>query len=211
MESLRLDARQSIDGSPAPWGYYALEGSVLRAHIPDDPWAAESILRIGYQVAALRQGGILVHGSGVRYGDRCVVAMGPSGAGKSTLAALCARSELGASLMSDEVILLHPDGWAAGTPFRSTLEVPGSPDIARLRGVFLLEKGDREQVEPLPAHTATAALMSQVFRPIEGEATVAEIFQRLGAVLSTAGVFRLTFRKHEAVGAFVRDWVHAGH
>src|SRR5258708_15137748 len=34
-----------------------------RAEIPDDVWAAESVLRIAWQVVTQRQGGVLMHGT----------------------------------------------------------------------------------------------------------------------------------------------------
>ncbi len=83
-----LNGGRKLESNMAPWGFYALEGDRVLAHIPDDKWAAEAVLRIAWQVATFRLGGILMHGCGLDFGGAGVAAIGHSGAGKSTLSAL---------------------------------------------------------------------------------------------------------------------------
>ena len=205
VSSISADVAYPLEGSLAPWGSYAVEGDVLLAHIPDDPFAAESVLRVAYQIVSMHQGGILLHGAGVAFADRGVAAVGPSGAGKSTLASLCVLA--GGRLLTDEVVQLFPDGSAFGTPFRSNAENVGSPGGVKLRSLLLLRKGTTERVEVLESAKALPALMGQLFRPVPGGISPAEAFRRLGTVVDCVGVRELTFRRDPAVGGFLKDWL----
>lgn len=201
-----------FDGSPAPWGFFLLEPEVLWCHIPDDPYAAESVLRIAWQVATWRQGGFLAHGCGLRFGDRSVAAIGVSGAGKSTLAALASGPPANAKLLSDEIVQLFPDGRCFGTPFRSNVENVGSHDGAPLATLLVLEKGNHEQVTNVEPASVFAELAGNLYRSAVAEVSPRGLVQRLLALVERVGVRRLTFRKDAAVGPFLAEWVsrHAG-
>lgn len=200
-------AELPIDGLESRLGSYRVEGDRILVRIIDDPLAAEAALRILWHVAIARQGGVLVHASGVLFGEEGVVALGPSGAGKSTFAALCTAA--GGRLMSDEIIALYPDGSAHGTPFRSDNPAPGCPDRVRLRSLFLLEKGGEERLSPVEPSEAIAALLSQCFRSNDGELSGAETMKRLAPLIDDPGVHRLRFRKHLDAGRFVKEWLGA--
>jgi hypothetical protein len=202
-----LSDGRALEGSNAPWGSCTVEGDRVRAHIPDDMWAAEAVLRIAWQTATHRQGGFLVHGCGVAFGDRAVTAIGASGAGKSTLAMLCSGAPAQALVLTDEISQLFPDGWSGGTPFRSSLGKVGSPLRVRLATLLLLEKGDHEAVAPVPAEEAAPAILSQLYRTATDEVRQAELVRRALLLIERVGVYRLTFRKDPAVGSFLRDWV----
>ncbi|MBX7097495.1 MAG: hypothetical protein K1X89_07280 [Myxococcaceae bacterium] len=206
--ALHGERAQPLSGSQAPWGYVACEGRELRALIPDDVWAAESVLRLAWQRLTVEQGGVLMHGSAVGFGAGGVAAIGQSGAGKSTLAALCAHPPGRATLLTDEIVQLLPDGTLFGSPFRSNHENVGAPGPVALRGLLLLEKGNREALTPVGTEEACAVLFAQLFWvPFPGAPAVSELRRRVLALIASVGVFRLTFRKDVAVGAFLRDWV----
>ncbi|MFZ5468728.1 MAG: potassium transporter TrkH [Myxococcota bacterium] len=194
-------------GSLAPWGFYTLQGDELLCQIPDDPFAAESVLRIAYHVATVRAGGLLVHASAIAFDKCAVAAVGPSGAGKSTLANLCASAEGKGKLLTDEIVQLFPEGLCAGTPFRSNHENVGSPGLYRLTSLLLLEKGSQERIDPVASHRGMPALLSQVFRSEALELSNAEVLRRLADTVEASGLHRLTFRNDAAVGPFLRQWV----
>jgi hypothetical protein len=202
-----LQDGRPLEGSNAPWGSCKVEGDRVRAHIPDDMWAAESVLRIAWQTATHRQGGFLVHGCGVAFGEHAVTAIGQSGAGKSTLAMLCSQPPGQALVLTDEISQLSPEGWIGGTPFRSSLGNVGSPKRVRLVTMLLLEKGDHEALEAVPPAEAAPAILSQLYRTATDEVRQAELVRRALALIDRVGVHRLTFRKDAAVGAFLREWV----
>src|SRR5712664_3826573 len=89
VQQLESSSATPLDGLSPGAGIYAVEGNEIFVRIPRSAASAEASLRAVFQVATLRQGGLLVHGSGVAFDGRAVVAVGQSGAGKSTLARLC--------------------------------------------------------------------------------------------------------------------------
>lgn len=194
-----------LSGSLAPWGFYGVDGSRVEARIPDDVFAAEAVLRVACQLAAVRQGGIVVHGCGVRMGDRAFVASGPSGAGKSTCARLSVAA--GATLLSDEIMGLLPSGEAFGTPFRSDPDLRGSPGVFLLEKVLFLNKGSDEHFDDIDERAALLRLVEQVYRPLPELLSFGDAFVRAGAVLAKVGASVLTFRKHEDAGQFLVEWL----
>jgi hypothetical protein len=212
---LRAEALAEGPGTPLdprrPSGpRFHIEGDVVRVEPPQAFLDTELALRVGLQLATLRQGGLLLHGAGVAFQERAVVALGPSGAGKSTFTRLCAR-EAGAEVLSDEVVGLYPGAHVEGSPFCSDLDLPASRARARLAAVLLLEKGHEERLEGVAAQEAIPAMMAQVFRPLPGEASPGEVLQRLVRITGAVAVRRFIFRKDAAAAGFVRDWLHGWH
>lgn len=185
---------------------FLIEAGQVRVEPPREELETELALRVGLQLATLRQGGLLLHAAGVAFGERGVVAIGPSGAGKSTFTRLCARAA-GAEVLSDEVLALYPEGRVEGSPFCSDLDLPSSRARARLAAVLLLHKGSEERLEEVAPQEALTAMLGQVFRPLPGEASPREVLQRLARIVEQTTLRRFVFRKHEAAAGFVRDWL----
>jgi hypothetical protein len=185
---------------------FRVQGDVVHVEPPQAELDTELALRVGMQLATLRQGGLLLHAAGVAFQGRGVVAIGPSGAGKSTFTRLSVQAA-GAEVLSDEVVALYPEGRVEGSPFCSDLDLPSSLARARLAAVLLLEKGSEERLEEVSAEEAIAALMGQVFRPLPGEASPGDILQRLARITEHVPLRRFVFRKHEAAAGFIRGWL----
>jgi hypothetical protein len=185
---------------------FLVEGDVVRVEPPQAELDTELALRVGMQLATLRQGGLLLHAAGVAFQGRGVVALGPSGAGKSTFTRLCMQAA-GAEVLSDEVVALYPEGRVEGSPFCSELDLPSSLARARLVAVLLLQKGPEERMEEVSAQEAITALMGQVFRPLPGEASPGDVLQRLARIIEPVVLRRFVFRKDEAAAGFVREWL----
>jgi len=184
-----------------------LTGDVLRCDVPDEVFSAEAVIRLAWLIAAVRQGGVLMHGCSVGWDGRGVAAIGVSTAGKSTLARLCAGSPGNADLLTDEIVQLMPGGICFGTPFRSNVENVGQPGPVKLRSLLLLTKGPHEAVEPADTVVALRELLPQLFWFDTGEGSLGEQKRRLLSVVDTVGVQRLTFRKDPAVGPFLKQWL----
>ena len=194
-------------GTPAAWGSCRVnDGNVLEASIPDDPYAAESVLRAAFHLVTTRAGGILIHASGVAFGEMALVAVGPSGAGKSTFAEL-ALGAPGSVLLSDEIVALFPNGECFGTPFRSSLTVPGSPVGRRLHSLFTLAKESREEIRHVAPSVGVAAVLRQVYRSSVEPLGSADLFERVSSIVRKVGVRELAFRKDPAVAGFLSDWI----
>ena len=200
-----LENGRALEGSPAPWGFYRVTGELLEAHIPDDKWAAESVLRIAWQLSTFRQGGVLMHGCGFAWGDSGFAAIGHSTAGKSTLARLSCGAPGNATLLTDEIVQLFPEGRLFGTPFRSDTEQPGAPGDVRLHALLLLDKGSDERLVAEEPARALPELLGQLYRGSSEEVSQAESVRRVMRLVDRVGVQRLTFRKDPAVGPFLRS------
>lgn len=186
------------------FGEASLSASAITVRINETKWAAEAALRVVFQVSIARQGGLLLHSSSVRFGDKAIVAVGHSTAGKSTLAALC--REAGGQLLSDEMTALFPDGTVYGTPFRSSDPTPGHPGPAKLGLFVLLDKAPHEALSPIPPEKALPRILEQVYRGYDGgELTPARILERVAGAMNVCPPQVLSFRKHPDAGHFVRQ------
>lgn len=209
--TIRLLRRTALEGDSVALamqgrslGRIVLSGSELLAAPAVGPFAAEACLRVGYQISIARQGGLLLHASSVRFGDKAIVAVGHSTAGKSTLAALC--REAGGQLLSDEMTALFPDGTVYGTPFRSSDPTPGHPGPAKLGLFVLLDKAPHEALSPIPPEKALPRILEQVYRGYDGgELTPARILERVAGAMNVCPPQVLSFRKHPDAGHFVRQ------
>jgi hypothetical protein len=210
---LVLEAGRVPEGEGAPLDprhpsgpRFRVAGERVRVEPPQQELDTELALRVGMQLATLRQGGLLLHAAGVAFQGRAVVAIGPSGAGKSTFTRLCAQAA-GAEVLSDEVLALYPEGRVEGSPFCSDLDLPSTLARATLVAVLLLHKGGEERMEDVSPQEAVTAMLGQVFRPLPGEASPGEVLQRLAGLSQRVALRRVVFRKHEAAAGFVRDWL----
>lgn len=195
------------DTLPSGKVIYAETAGGVSARLPRDLWSGEFLLRTAWYLSTLRQGGLLVHSSGLAFGDQAVVAIGQSGAGKSTLARLCVAG--GAQLLSDEMVQLLPRGPRAwGTPFRSDFRGPGSPGGQRIATLLVLHQATEERMTATALPEVLATLMSQLYvLPGHPGTSESELRRRLLGIVDQVSVHRLSFRKDEAVGPFLKNWL----
>ncbi len=205
--SLTVRRHASLEGTAidAPLGRctFKLEGDTLDVAVEDGVFRGELILRLAWYLLATRQGAVLIHACALREGDVAVVAAGKSGDGKSTLSRLGVGA--GLRLLTDEVVMLFPDGRVCGTPFRSDFENAGQPGLVRARYFFALEKAPQEQLKDLSALAATQLAMAQCFDVAEVALPRPEVRRRLLQFLASVELRTLAFRKDPAAGHFVRD------
>ena len=107
-------------------------------------------------------------------------------------------------LLTDEVVMLFPDGRVCGTPFRSDFENAGRPGLVKAAYFFALEKAASEQLKDLSALAATQLAMAQCFDVAEVALPRPEVRRRLLQFLSNVELRTLAFRKDPAAGHFVR-------
>lgn len=188
----------------APLGECRFEWSdgQLRVEVEDGVSRGELVLRLAYYLCAVGQGAVLIHACALRRGDVALVASGKSGNGKSTLSRLGVGA--GLELLTDEVVMLFPDGRVSGTPFRSDFVHAGTPGVTRARYFLALSKTPYEALEPLAPLTAAQLATSQCFELPEVALPRPEARRRLLAFLAHVEPRTLAFRKDPVAGEFVR-------
>ena len=194
-----------ILGSAGLGGEEARAVGVKLVAIEDGVFRGELILRLAWYLAATRQGAVLIHACALKEGDQAIVASGKSGDGKSTLSRLGVGA--GMQLLTDEVVMLFPDGRVCGTPFRSDFENAGQPGLVKAKYFFALEKAQNEELKELSALAATQLAMAQCFDVAEVALPRAEVRKRLLAFLGNVEVRTLAFRKAPEAGTFLRGLI----
>jgi len=198
-------ALESREG--APHGFASWAGPALEFSGPPLPTFGLAALRGAWAAAAAAAGGTLLHGAGLLYRGEGLVVTGPPDAGKSTCAGLALAA--GASLLSDELVVLFPDGTVQGTPFCSSLRAPSSPERVRCAALLTLDKAGGESVSPAAPAAFAHTLLSQVWSP---EGLGLPLAEARAAALSCAGQAfcgTFAFRKHPDAGRFLLEWLDA--
>jgi len=204
--SLLVRRHAALEGTSidAPLGKctFVHQETSLDVAVDDGPFRGELILRLAWYLVGTSQGAVLIHANALTDGSRALVAAGKSGDGKSTLARLAQGA--GLQLLTDEVVMLFPDGRVSGTPFRSDFDNVGQPGLVRARYFFALEKAQAEEVKPLSAINAVQLAMAQCFDVAEVALPRAEVRRRLLAFLGNVELGTFAFRKDPAAGEFAR-------
>jgi hypothetical protein len=163
-------------------------------------YIVDSLLRIVITLLALERDALLIHGSGVRVGDRALVCFGPSGVGKTTVARSVDRKDV----LCDEMMLLYADGdgvRVASTPFHGDLGFC-QPGTAPLYALVRLRHGERDRAEPLSAGQAAHTLLNSVLFFCKDEA-LADSLLGLALRISNGRTYSLTFRRETHVPTFI--------
>ena len=167
----------------------------------------ENVLRPLLAARLLATGGLLVHSAAVNGS----LFAGRSGDGKSTIARL--GLEAGLPVLSDDLNALVPDGEyfaIAPLPFTGDLETHEvSNEQTPLRGVFGLEKGDREEVRPMTLAATVSLLVRCAPYVNQDPLRMPLLLDRAAAVAAGTTRGMLTFRRDGHVWPILDVGLHA--
>lgn len=142
-----------------------------------------------------RARGVEVHGCGlVDRGTGGHLFLGHSGAGKSTTARLW-RSFRAAHVLSDDRIILREQSneiWMHGTPWHGEAGF-ASPEKTKVKKIFVLEHGDRNEILPLPQARAVAELFARCFPPFYCHGPLAFTLSFLHQITNCVPCYRFRF------------------
>ncbi|MGV3621888.1 MAG: hypothetical protein ACO1OB_13775 [Archangium sp.] len=205
--TLTVRRHSHLEGTPisAPLGdcvFRRDDDAHLDVQVEDGMFRGELVLRLAWYLCATGQGAVLIHASAVKSEHSALVACGKSGDGKSTLSRLSV--EAGLTLLTDEVVMLFPDGTVSGTPFRSDFDHAGTPGLTRAKYFVALHKAQLEEFKALSALDAVQLAMSQCFDVAEVALPRVEVRRRLLAFLSNVEPRTFSFRKDVEAGRFVK-------
>lgn len=164
-----------------------------------NPYSVDTVLRIVHSLVLAEQGGFLLHAaSAVRFG-RAFLFTGISGAGKTTISRLAPPD---AEVLTDEISYVRP--WkmgyrAYGTPFAGELARVGANLSAPVAGLYFLEKGPVNRLEPMDKLAATRALLRNILFFAHDGRLVKRVFDAAFEFVSRVTVARLVFTPDDRV------------
>lgn len=177
---------------------------------------------LGYPLADLvfqhhlaRRGGLVLHACGVVDAGRALVFLGASGAGKSTLARLWRRHAPGATVLSDDRVVLRRAGgrlhatgqtrsWRAfGTPWHGEAAFAEAAS-APLAALFFLRQANRHEAAALAPVAAAAELFARSFPPLFDRVGLGRTLASCTAIARAVPAFELRFRRDAAALATAR-------
>ena len=142
---------------------------------------------------AARYGVILFHSSAVAVDGKAYIFAAKSGTGKSTHAALW-RELLGekAVMINDDKPLIRLDGekfTVYGTPWNGKHKL-GRNISARLSGICILSRGEKNEIEKISPSDALPGLLVQTFRPTDADDT-AKVLQIVLKMAQSVPVYKM--------------------
>ena len=141
-----------------------------------------------------REGGILLHASGLSFCEQGYVFTGPSGAGKSTIAELFA--DRGATVLSDErvIVRMRDAGFVLfGTPWVGSGQYAANAS-APMTALYCIQHGqERHQIETLKPSTVITRMLQQAFLPHWDRAGVETTLEVLTSLTTAMPCRKLAF------------------
>jgi len=142
--------------------------------------------------------GVEVHGCGLVDAEAgSYLFVGHSGAGKSTTTRLW-TSVRNASVLSDDRIILRRQGkqiWMYGTPWHGEAGYASS-ERAKLRSIFILEHGERNEIISLPQGRAIAELFTRCFLAFHNPGVIQSVLSYLHSVTTMVPCYQYRFVPH---------------
>ena len=139
--------------------------------------------------------GVEVHACGIAdSGGDGFLFLGQSGAGKSTMARLW-EDQPGITVLSDDRIIIRRKGgnlWIHGTPWHGDAR-SSFPGCARLKLVFFLDKGVRNELIPLSPSESSGRLFACSFPPFYSRDAVEFTLSFLGKIVEQTSCYELRF------------------
>lgn len=158
-----------------------------------NPYAIDTALRIVHSLILAREGGLLMHAASAIRNGKAFLFTGVSGAGKTTISRLAPAD---ATVLTDEISYLTRNGHgyiAHGTPFAGELAKVGENVRAPLAGLYLLQKGPENTIEPVRGSPAVRSLMENVLFFAHDPELVSMVFESVCELVRCTPVYRLTF------------------
>lgn len=178
----------------AEWDSRTRRGWVRQA---PNPYAIDTVLRIVHSLVLAEEGGFLLHAASAVRSGQSFIFTGISGAGKTTISRLAPPDVV---VLTDEIsyIRRRASGYRAyGTPFAGELARVGENISAPFGGLYFLEKGPVNSIEPIDDRRAARALLRNVLFFAHDEQLVNRVFESAYEFVSRVATARLIFTPDE--------------
>lgn len=135
-------------------------------------------------------GGFMLHASAVVLDNRAYLFSAPSGTGKSTHTGQWLKLFPGAKILNDDKPAIMLDRLTAcGTPWSGKSDLNLNLNVP-LQGICVLERSERNFIQPLPADEAVFALLNQTLRPTD-ESRMDALLSHIDRVVSSVKIWRM--------------------
>jgi len=172
-------------------------------HLPKQNWRAPAGFALGYPLDELlfqhrfaREKALELHACGLVVGGRAVLLCGSSGAGKTTSARLWMRRRPRTSVLSDDRIVVRPEGRgfrAHGTPWHGSGRY-ASRASRPLAAVFFIRHAQASGAVRLDRAAAAGELFARAFPPPWDRRGIAATLHTCDRLASRVACFSLGFR-----------------
>lgn len=142
--------------------------------------------------ALIHFNGMLLHSSCVVYNNEAYLFSAPCGTGKSTHTQIWLKRFNGAYILNDDkpaVKLTEKGVYAYGTPFSGKTNQNVNAGVP-IKGICILERGEKNSIEPASADEALFSILNQTVRPPE-ENSMDKMLSTLDTVLKSVPVYKL--------------------
>lgn len=149
------------------------------------------------------RGGMVIHASGVRDGERGYLFTGVSGIGKSTMSRLW--QEAGAQVVNDDRLVVMPAGGGFeihNTPMPYYVDKPKS---AALNAIFLLRQSPVNECRPITGVVSMSRVLANCMQHFHSRDYIDRYLDVVSAVVKSVPVFELGFKPDADVVALIRQ------
>lgn len=159
-----------------------------------DESSAENIFTADFfYTMLLRYGGFMLHSSAVEVDGKAYLFSAPSGTGKSTHTSLWLRrfGDRARIINDDKPAIRFIDGkaYAYGTPWSGKSDLNVNVAV-QIQGICVLERSEKNFIEPLDEGTAVFSILNQTIRP-RNEAYMNNLLTLLDKALSCVPIWRM--------------------
>lgn len=141
----------------------------------------------------LRFYGLMLHSSAIVVDDKAYLFTAPSGTGKST------HTSLWLDLFGDRAFILNDDKpavrliddiwYAFGTPWSGKHDISVNTGVP-IAGIAVLERGDKNEIEPFEGKEAVLSILKQVNRPKAAELRI-KLLELLDKLITDVPIWKL--------------------
>jgi len=164
------------------------------------------LIEVCFLSCLAREGGILLHASGLSFCEQGYVFTGPSGAGKSTIAEIFA--DRGATVLSDERVIVRMQGPGFvlfGTPWVGSGQYAANAS-APMTALYCIQHGqERHRIDILKPSTVVTRMLQQAFLPHWDRSGVETTLEVLTSLTTTMPCRSLAFLNQLDIVDFLLD------
>lgn len=138
----------------------------------------------------ITRGGFMLHASAVVLDNSAYLFSAPSGTGKSTHTAQWLKLFPEAKILNDDKPAIMPGSLTAcGTPWSGKSDLNLDLNVP-LQGICVLERSERNFIQPLPTDEAIFALLNQTIRPAD-ENRMDALLSHIDRVVGCVKIWRM--------------------